>query len=56
MTSLFKKDRSKIRIINQYWYVIDVEKGIRGGICHAIDRYAEANNKYMKNCDKNIEP
>ena len=31
------------------------EKGIRGGICHAIHRYAAANNKYMKNYDKNKE-
>ena len=26
-----------------------VEKGIRGEICHAIHRYAKANNKFMKN-------
>ena len=32
-----------------------VEKGIRGGTCHAIHRYAEANNKCMKNYDKNKE-
>ena len=32
-----------------------VEKGIRGGICHAIHRYAEGNNKYMKNYDKSKE-
>ena len=32
-----------------------VGKGVRGRICHAIHRYANANNKYMKNYDKNIE-
>ena len=32
-----------------------VEKGIRCGLCHAIHRYAKANNKGMKNYDKNIE-
>ena len=32
-----------------------VEKGIRGGICHSIYRYANANNKYMKYYDKNKE-
>ena len=32
-----------------------VEKGIRRGICHSIYRYAKANNKYMKDYDKNKE-
>ena len=32
-----------------------VENGIRGGICHAILRYSEANNKYKKNFDTNKE-
>ena len=31
------------------------EKGIRGGMCHAICHYAKANNKYMKDYDKNKE-
>ena len=32
-----------------------VEKGARGGICHAIHMYAKANNKYMKNYNEDIE-
>ena len=32
-----------------------VEEGIRGGICHSIQRHAKTNNKYMKNYDENKE-
>ena len=31
-----------------------VEKDIRGGTCHSIYRYAKANNKCMKDYNKNI--
>ena len=43
-------------IITDIDMLLMVEKGIRGGICHAIHRYAKANNnKYMKEYDKNKE-
>ena len=32
-----------------------VEKRIRGGTCHSNYEYAKANNKYLKNFDKNKE-
>ena len=32
-----------------------VEKGIKGGIWHAIHRYAKANNNHMKNYYENKE-
>ena len=31
-----------------------VERRTRGGICQAMHRYDKANNRYMKNCDKDI--
>ena len=35
--------------------LLTVEKGIGGGICHAIQSHAKANNKYMENYDENKE-
>ena len=50
---MFKKDESEIKIITDINMLLMVKKG--GGIIRAIHKYAKANNKYMKNYDKNIE-
>ena len=50
-----KKTEVKLELLTNVDMLLMVEKGITGGICHAIHRYAEANNKYMKNYDKNKE-
>ena len=55
MASLFKKTGVELVLLINIDMLLMIEKGIRGGICHAIHRYAKANNKYMKNYDKNIE-
>ena len=51
----FKKTEVKLEFLTDADMLLMVEKGIRGGICHAIHRYAKANNRYMKNYDKNKE-
>ena len=51
----FKKTEVKIELLTAIDTLLMVEKGIRGGICHAIHRYAKANNKYMKDYDINKE-
>ena len=48
-----KKTGVKLELLTDIDMLIMVEKRTRGGICHAINRYAKANNKYMKNYDKN---
>ena len=50
-----KKTGVKLELLRDYDMILMAEKGIRGGICQSTYRYARANNKYMKNDDKNIE-
>ena len=47
-----KKTEIELELSTNFDMLLMVEKGIRGGICHAIHRYARANNKSMKNYDK----
>ena len=44
-----KKTGIKLELLTDIDMLLMVETGIRGGMCHAIHRYAEANNKCMKN-------
>ena len=47
-----KKIKVKWDLLTDTNLLLMIEKGIRGGICHAIHRYVKANNKYMKDYDK----
>ena len=55
MASLLKKTGVKLGLLTDTDMLLMAEEGIKGGICHAIHRYAKSNNKYMDNYDKNIE-
>ena len=50
-----KKTNVELELLTDYDMLLMVEEGIRGGICHAVDRYAHANNYYMKDYDKTKE-
>ena len=43
-----KETNQKLQLLKDYDMLMMFERGIRGGITHISKRYAEANNKYMK--------
>ena len=48
-----KKTEVKLELLSDIDMLLMVEKSIREGICNAIHQYGKANNKYMKDYDKN---
>ena len=48
----FKEIKQEIQLLKDYDVLMMFEQGIRVGISHISERYAEANNKYMKDFDE----
>ena len=48
-----KKTNVKLYLLTDIDMLLMVEKGLKGGICHSIYRYAKSNEKYRKDFDKN---
>ena len=52
---VLKKAKVKLDLLTDINMLLMVEKGIRGRLCHSVYSYATANDKYMKDYDKNKE-
>ena len=46
---------ANLELIRDINMLLMIESGMRGGVCHVVKSYAEANNKYMDNYDENKE-
>ena len=49
------KTEVELELITDLDMLLMIEEGIRSGMCHAVHKYAKANNKYMKNYYKKEE-
>ena len=52
--AVLKKSKVKLNLLTDIDMLLMVKKVIRGGKCHSIYRYTKANNKYMKDYDKDF--
>ena len=50
--AFLKETKQELQLLKDYDMLMMFEQGIRGGISHISKRYAEANNKYMKDFDE----
>ena len=50
-----RKTKVKLSLLTDIDLLLMVEKGIRGGIYHAIHWYAKVKSKYIKSYDKSKE-
>ena len=48
-----KKIEVRLELLADIDMLLMVDKGIKEGIFYSINRYAKANNKYMKDYDRN---
>ena len=49
----WKSTKAKSNLLTDINMLLMVEKGVKSGRCHIIHWYVKANNKYMKNYEKN---
>ena len=54
MAICLKITKVRLELLTDEDMLLMVEEGIRGEICQAINHYESANNKYMKNYNKNV--
>ena len=50
-----RKTGVELELLTDPDMLLTFEDGTRGRMCNAMHRYAKANNKYMKNYNKNVE-
>ena len=53
--AFLKKTEVKLELLTDYHMVLMIKEGIRGGMCKSTHKCAKANNKYIKNYNKNNE-